>query len=627
MRILFYTNWYLRQTLPVANALAAEHQVELILPRTEKTGGFNDGCLGEAQLRQILAPNITLNTLPHMQGLDPWGIITVLRSRQIIRQFQPDIVHFNESYDFRCLLLMLLCPQVRYVTSVHDPVPHSDEKISLHKFKHWVRDQIRRKSSALIVYGESLRAVLAEYSGIEMDRIHAVPHGEYRYYSYFTPDPGLQQQDGCRRVLFFGRWSHYKGIDLLVKAEPLITRRVPAARFVLAGEGPLQLADLQAQMRHPENFEIYNYSIPDEQVAEFYQQAEIVVLPYRQATQSGPLHIAGTFGKPAIVTRVGAMPEVIQEGETGLLIPPEDPEALAQAVCRLLEDPSEARRMGENARRRMTQNESSEMVANMQAEVYRQALSAPGITRRKRSISLLQWLVKKVKREAHYAFDPALKFSDVLALFWKLGTSLARGTFYRPWLAGSKGLCFINGRVKLRNCRHIHVGRNFVAESGCEIQGLSRSGVRFGDNVTVGSFAMIRPSGYYGREIGEGLEVGNNSNIGPYCYLGAYGGITIGADVMMGPRVSLFAENHDFERTDMAMRRQGVTRKRITIEDDCWLASGAIILAGVTIGRGSIVAAGSVVTRNIPSFSIVAGNPARVLRSRKKMPQPAEEEA
>jgi acetyltransferase-like isoleucine patch superfamily enzyme len=64
------------------------------------------------------------------------------------------------------------------------------------------------------------------------------------------------------------------------------------------------------------------------------------------------------------------------------------------------------------------------------------------------------------------------------------------------------------------------------------------------------------------------------------------------------------------------MKLQGVTRDPIVIEDDCWIASHSIVLAGVTIGRGSIVAAGSVVTKSVPPYSIVAGSPARVIRSR-----------
>jgi|GEM_PF-66702 len=620
MRILFYSNWYVKQTVPLANALAAGHEVAVIFPHVEADSSSSDGCVGHRVLRRLLEARVRLSTLPHMQSLDPLGLVTVLKVRRFLRRWKPEVVHFNESYDFRCLLLMALCPGPRFVTTVHDPLPHAGEKISLHRFKHWVRDQIRRRSHGLVVYGENLRAVLAEYSGLPEARIHAVPHGEFRYYAAFDGAAPPEQPEGEPRVLFFGRWEEYKGLDVLIDAEPMITARVPQARIVLAGEGRLTLDQLRPRMAHPDRFEIRNHAIPDEQVPALFLSSDVVVLPYREANQSGPLHIAGTFARPAVVTRVGAMPEVVRDGETGLLVPPDDPGALAEAVCRLLENPAEARRMGQAAQEHLAASESMEATAAALVEVYQKVTSGP----RRRGgliLSLLQVLVKKVKRDPRYALDESLTTGDVAAMLAKLTLGFLRGLWHRPFLAGASGLCFVGSRAKLRNRGHITVGRNFVAEDGCEIQGLARRGLRFGDNVTVGALSMIRPSGYYGREIGEGLVVGDRSNIGPYCYLGASGGITIGNDVMMGPRVSLFAENHNFARTDIPMRDQGVTRLAIVVEDDCWLASGSVILAGVTIGRGSIIAAGAVVTRDIPPWSIAVGNPARVLRSRIKTPE------
>ena len=90
---------------------------------------------------------------------------------------------------------------------------------------------------------------------------------------------------------------------------------------------------------------------------------------------------------------------------------------------------------------------------------------------------------------------------------------------------------------------------------------------------------------------------------------------------MMSPGVSLFAENHNFARTDITMKDQGVTRKAIVIEDDCWLASGSTILAGVRVGRGAVVAASAVVTSDVPAYAIVGGVPAKVIGWRK---QPAQ---
>ena len=98
--------------------------------------------------------------------------------------------------------------------------------------------------------------------------------------------------------------------------------------------------------------------------------------------------------------------------------------------------------------------------------------------------------------------------------------------------------------------------------------------------------------------------------------MGCSGLITIGNNVMMSPGVSIYAENHNFLDSTLPMKEQGVTVSFVTIEDDCWIASNSCILAGVTIGKGSVVAAGSVVTKNVPPYSVVAGIPATVIKSR-----------
>lgn len=226
------------------------------------------------------------------------------------------------------------------------------------------------------------------------------------------------------------------------------------------------------------------------------------------------------------------------------------------------------------------------------------------------------FLVRRLKRDPRWSLDPAMTSAALLAMLFESMSKALRGRVRRIGFRRARGVTLIGRHVALRNKGYITVGRNFIAEDYAEIQGLSRHGVTFGDRVSVGRFAMVRPSGYYGGELGKGLIVGDNSNIGAYCYVGCSGGIRIGSNVMMSPRVSLYAENHNFAEVTRPMKEQGVTRQSIIIEDDCWIASHSVVLAGVTIGRGSIVAAGSVVTKDVPPYSIVAGSPARVLRSR-----------
>ncbi len=115
---------------------------------------------------------------------------------------------------------------------------------------------------------------------------------------------------------------------------------------------------------------------------------------------------------------------------------------------------------------------------------------------------------------------------------------------------------------------------------------------------------------------GERVRIGNNSSLGENSRLA--GPVNIGANVMMGPDVIILTNNHEFARTDIPMIQQGLRPiSPVCIGDDVWIGARAILLPGVTIGHGAIVGAGAVVTKHVPPFAIVAGNPARIIRSRK----------
>lgn len=223
---------------------------------------------------------------------------------------------------------------------------------------------------------------------------------------------------------------------------------------------------------------------------------------------------------------------------------------------------------------------------------------------------------RRLRRDPSYTFDPGLRGCDALAVLVDLFLKAVRGSWHRLFFKKCRGLLFVGPHVSLRNRGHIEAGRSLVLEAYAEVQGLSRQGIVFGDNVTVGRFAMIRPSGYYGRDSGVGLVVGDRSNIGASCYIGCSGGIRIGNDVLMSPNVQIYSENHVYLDSDAPIKSQGVTALPVVVEDDCWLASGSIILGGVTIGRGSIVAAGAVVSKDVPPYSVVGGVPAQQIARR-----------
>lgn len=123
------------------------------------------------------------------------------------------------------------------------------------------------------------------------------------------------------------------------------------------------------------------------------------------------------------------------------------------------------------------------------------------------------------------------------------------------------------------------------------------------------SFVLIPPFYTTG---GLEITVGRNVFVNQNCTFYDLGGLEIGDDVMIGPNVSIITSGHPLEPS---RRRDGVIATPIVIERNVWIAAGAIIIGGVTVGENSVVAAGSVVTRDVPPNTLVAGNPARVVRS------------
>lgn len=241
------------------------------------------------------------------------------------------------------------------------------------------------------------------------------------------------------------------------------------------------------------------------------------------------------------------------------------------------------------------------------------------MTRREGRVGAVQWLAQALIRWARpgraYPIDPSIGTGSLLEVLAVRGTMAARGLWRRLRLGRSAGPLFIGRGVTIRHGRQLHAGRGVLLEDGVFIDALGEWGIRLGDQVTIGRGTAIKCTSVLWSP-GKGLVVGPRSAFGDYSHIGAAGGIVIGADVLCGPRVSLHSENHRYEDPARPIREQGVRREGIEIEDDCWLGSGAIVLDGVRIGRGSVIAAGSVVAKSVPAGSIAAGVPARVIGKR-----------
>lgn len=150
----------------------------------------------------------------------------------------------------------------------------------------------------------------------------------------------LGLEPGGEVALFFGYVRHYKGLDVLLRAWPRVRARRPVT-LVVAGEfyeDPAPYRALAAEAGGEPHVRLLERYLPDADVEAAFKAADVVVLPYRSATQSGVTHVAYALGVPVITTDVGGLAETVRPEGTGLVCPPEDPAALAAAVLRFFEE-------------------------------------------------------------------------------------------------------------------------------------------------------------------------------------------------------------------------------------------------------------------------------------------------
>lgn len=226
----------------------------------------------------------------------------------------------------------------------------------------------------------------------------------------------------------------------------------------------------------------------------------------------------------------------------------------------------------------------------------------------------VEFAIRRLRGDRQYSLDPAIATRDILSVVWYRGWALIRAQFKLIGVEGSRWR-FVESGCAIRHRRFLTVGSGSVLEHGARLSCLGRTGVRIGDGVTIGKYSLIECTSVLWN-IGEGVEIGDGSSVGDYSFVGCAAGVTIGNNVLMGQRVSFHSQNHRFDDLTRPIRSQGVTGGRIVIGDDCWLGSGSIILSGVAIGPGSVVAAGSVVTKSFGAGSVIAGVPARLVRMR-----------
>ncbi len=255
---------------------------------------------------------------------------SVTRLVRRIHRTAPEVVHVQwltlPRYDLRWVSRLRRDRPV--VLTAHNVLPHFGEA-----------DERQRRA----VYGAFDRIVVHTRSGAEQlarfgvppELVVRIPHGTFDA----PPAAELEPPTG-RTLLFFGLIRHYKGLDVLVRALP----GVPNARLVVAGDpiDPIEpIKALADELGVADRIEWRLGYLPEEDVEALMRDATVAVFPYRSTeSASGPLATALGHGRPAVVTDVGALGDTVREFDAGLAVPPDDPDALAEACRQLLDDPA-----------------------------------------------------------------------------------------------------------------------------------------------------------------------------------------------------------------------------------------------------------------------------------------------
>ncbi len=246
--------------------------------------------------------------------------------RKILSEKPDRLYLFNgEGYPWALLLSRWATEEgIPLFLTLHDPDPHPGNvwEAANALLRRWVVPLATSVHVHSHVFVDKARQLGAR-------DVVVIPHGSFADRFLRHAKPNVQREEDL--VLFFGRLEAYKGVDVLVRAILALGGR---RRALIAGPGRLPLILREAMREHPSWFEVHNRYVPDEEAALFFQRASVLVLPYRQATQSSLPLIGAAFGLAVVASAVGAFVEDVPR-VGGILVPPNNPEALAQALLPL----------------------------------------------------------------------------------------------------------------------------------------------------------------------------------------------------------------------------------------------------------------------------------------------------
>lgn len=321
MKIALIAVHFSEYAFRLAQTLANNHDVLLCV---NKNNFMNEV---SASIQTAPAPRCRIVWLPDTwlrSPLEFWAGVTTLTGA--IRKFKPDIVHCQEAVRDYLMVALQLLPRYPLVLTIHDHVPHTGQDSNVSQRVRFYKSFLRQRADLVIVHGDQIRRDCERLMPWLTGRIVSIPHGPLGGNMSL---PRTRWNNGT--LLFFGRIEAYKGLRYLIEAVRLLKKDGVDVKVIIAGTGSDLACHRQEVLTEP-SFELLDRYIDKEEIADLFARADIAVMPYIDATQSGVAAIALNYRCPVIATDVGSLAEMVRDGSNGVLVPPRNPEALADAI-------------------------------------------------------------------------------------------------------------------------------------------------------------------------------------------------------------------------------------------------------------------------------------------------------
>lgn len=353
MRIVFLSTFAFDANVSLVHSLNKQNETYFITEAMYEVYNYLD----KEQLTKLISNGTEVKQLQRFKDLIPLEKTFVVKGvrnsnilqkinnsfkiHKLVEKINPDVV-LVDSHMLTYAVTSFLYRK-KTVLLVHDPFLHSGEKFFIDNiFRRLYFSLIKTK----ILLNKNQKAEFIKYFKQDESHVFTSFLSIYNYLTYFSKKS--EKNSASFNVLFFGRISPYKGLKYLFDAfsEILQLKEFNNITLTVAGSGNFDF-DIKPYTAFPQ-IKIINEFVQPDLLAELVQNSSVVVCPYTDATQSGVVMSAYAFKKPVIATRVGGLPEMVDDGSTGLLIAPKDSRAIKEAVLKLYYHPEILQKMEEN---------------------------------------------------------------------------------------------------------------------------------------------------------------------------------------------------------------------------------------------------------------------------------------